>query len=353
VTLVPSTIIGLNAVIVAIAEETPRILVVRRAEHALATSEQRGGPPAAGESPDALPFGPFEPERHRTLELGLREWVEAQTGFRLGYAEQLYTFGDRYRDPRELAGGPRVVSVGYIALVREAPLSGTGDAQWRDWYEFLPWEDWRDRRPPAIDELIRPRLQRWIDMANDPDTRRARRDRVAITFGFDDAGWDFERVLDRHELLYEAGLVAEAWRDRQASAGMPGAPLADRPPPAVGESEIGCLPGQAMALDHRRILATALGRLRGKLRYRPVVFELLPRDFTLSRLQGVVEALTGVGLHKQNFRRLVIQGKLVEPTGQRESHTGGRPAELFRFRREVLRERLAPGVGVPALRLSG
>jgi hypothetical protein len=102
-----------------------------------------------------------------------------------------------------------------------------------------------------------------------------------------------------------------------------------------------------MALDHRRFLATALGRLRGKLKYRPVVFELLPATFTLLRLQRVVEALAGARLHKQNFRRLVEQGGLVEGTGLIETGTLGRPAELFRFRREVLRERRAPGVGVP------
>ena len=105
-----------------------------------------------------------------------------------------------------------------------------------------------------------------------------------------------------------------------------------------------------MALDHRRILATALGRLRGKLRYRPVVFELLPPTFTLLQLQRVVEALAGVGLHKQNFRRLVETGGLVEGTGRQDLATGGRPAELFRFRRDVLRERPAPGVGLPATR---
>jgi hypothetical protein len=103
-----------------------------------------------------------------------------------------------------------------------------------------------------------------------------------------------------------------------------------------------------MALDHRRILASALGRLRGKLKYRPVVFELLPATFTLLRLQRVVEALAGVRLHKQNMRRLVETGGLVEGTGRLESQTGGRPAELFRFRRDVLRERPAPGVGIPA-----
>ncbi len=103
--------------------------------------------------------------------------------------------------------------------------------------------------------------------------------------------------------------------------------------------------GEPMALDHRRLLATALGRLRGKLKYRPVVFELLPTTFTLLRLQRVVEALAGAPLHKQNFRRLVETAGLVEGTGVLESRPVGRPAELFRFRREVLRERRAPGVG--------
>jgi hypothetical protein len=101
-----------------------------------------------------------------------------------------------------------------------------------------------------------------------------------------------------------------------------------------------------MALDHRRLAATALGRLRGKLKYRPLVFELLPDTFTLLRLQRLVEALAGAPLHKQNFRRLVEKGGLVEGTGVVESHGKGRPAELFRFRREVLRERRTPGVGL-------
>ena len=104
--------------------------------------------------------------------------------------------------------------------------------------------------------------------------------------------------------------------------------------------------GEAMALDHRRLIATALGRLRGKLKYRPVIFELVPPTFTLLRLQRVVEALAGAKLHKQNFRRLVEKGGLVEGTGVVEPQGVGRPAELFRFRREVLRERRATGVGL-------
>jgi hypothetical protein len=92
------------------------------------------------------------------------------------------------------------------------------------------------------------------------------------------------------------------------------------------------------------MLATALGRLRGKIRYRPVIFELLPAEFTLLMLQRTVEALAGNRLHKQNFRRLVESGGLVERTGRFEHNTRGRPAELFRFRHDVFKERPAPGV---------
>jgi hypothetical protein len=153
--------------------------------------------------------------------------------------------------------------------------------------------------------------------------------------------WDTERVLDRYELLYEAGLVTEAARDRVQLR--PG----ELPPGALPSVEL----GTPMVADHRRILATAMGRLRGKLKYRPVVFELMPDSFTLLELQRTVEAVVGLRLHKQNFRRLVERSGLVEGTSRMLTETGGRPAELFRFRPEVVRERIAPGVHVPPLRL--
>jgi hypothetical protein len=344
----PELAVGLTAVIVAVTHEIPRVLVVRRMTHELATPAQKGLPVDL-DSPDALPFGPFQAEGDRTLEAGLRSWVQEQTGLPLSYVEQLYTFADRYRDTRELAGGPRLVSVGYIALVREAPLSGTGQAEWRDWYGYFPWEDWRKGRPRLIDRTIRPALEAWADAALEDGDRTRRRQRVSMTFGADTAGWDFERTLERFELLYEAGLVVEALRDRlaQRARGTEG----DGFGPAALETAR--LLGAPMALDNRRILATALGRLRGKIRYRPVVFELLPPQFTLLMLQRAVEALAGVRLHKQNFRRLVITGRLVERTGRREEGGRGRPAELFRFRREALLERTAPGVGIPTQRLTG
>ena len=326
----PSMIIGLNAAIVAVTQETPRILTVKRAEHALALRAKK---PASrnieSESVEALPFGPFDPDTDRTLELGLRRWVRGQTGLELGYVEQLYTFGNRNRDPLEREGGPRLISVAYLALVREGKLSGTGDALWQDWYRFLPWEDWRAGRPAMIVSQIEPALNSWIKSARDAATRRERQERADIHFGLRGAPWVTERVHDRYELIYEIGCAAEAVRDRRSHT----------------PSHLHL--GEAMALDHRRILASALGRLRGKLKYRPVIFELLPTTFTLLQLQRVVEALAGVRLHKQNLRRLVETAGLVEGTGRYESQTGGRPAKLFRFRRDVLRERPAPGVGIP------
>ncbi|HXK08780.1 MAG TPA: hypothetical protein VMT70_03960 [Vicinamibacteria bacterium] len=333
--MAPTIVVGLNAVIVAVTDEEPRLLTVERS---------RTGRSGAGGREPSLPFGPLDPAGHRTLELGLRAWVREQTGLDLGYAEQLYTFADRHRDPRERAGGPRMVSIAYLALVREGKVSGGGQARWRGFYEFLPWEDARCGRPALVEKGVAPALARWAGQAGDAETRRARRERAEITFGLRGATLDPVTVLERYELLYEAGLVAEAVRD-------------------AGDGEVTCsrgstgelaggapVLGEPMALDHRRLIATALGRLRGKLKYRPVVFELLPTSFSLLRLQRVVEALAGARLHKQNFRRLVEKGGLVEGTGLVEARGVGRPAELFRFRREVLRERRAPGVGLPALR---
>ncbi len=329
----PRVSIGLNAVIVAVTEEVPRILTV------LPRASEQGDP-----AEEALPFGPLDPEHDRTLDRGLRRWVHEQTGLALGYVEQLYTFGDRDRAPRARRRGLREVSVAYLALVRETSVFV--EARWRGWYEFFPWEDWRSGRPALIDGTIAPALAAWAGSAPDPSSRQERRERADIVFGLGGAPWDGERVLERYEVLYEAYLVPEAWRDREDLAGLPGEELRPVPPGHRPEP----LPGLPMAVDHRRILATALGRLRGKIKYRPVVFELLPPAFTLLQLQRVVEALAGVGLHKQNFRRLIENAGMVEGTGKLDALTGGRPAELFVFRRDVLRERPAPGVGLPHVR---
>jgi len=307
--------IRLSAVIAAATVEEPRVLTLRIGREAI----------------EALPSGPLEIE-HRTLEVGLRAWVERQTSQKLGYVEQLYTFGDRDRVETGDDGPSRALTVAYLALVREARPAGAVEAVLHNWYRYFPWEDWRAGKPAALPPLEE-RLRRWAHSAASETGRRLREERVGLAFS---ASWNDELVLERYELLYEADLIQERSRD----IGRP-IPAADFPASGV-----------PMAADHRRILATAIGRLRGKIKYRPVVFELMPPAFTFLQLQRTVEALAGVRLHKQNFRRLVEQQGLVEETGEISAETGGRPARLVRFRREVLLERPAPGLRMRAMRRS-
>jgi hypothetical protein len=317
--------IGLNAAIVSLQQDQPQILVVRPG-------------PQAEPSWDALPFGPFTPLDHRTLEIGLRRWVQEQTGLELGYVEQLYTFGDRGRHAEQGDIGPHVVSVGYLALAPHGEETRFRGAAWSPWYQYLPWEDWRAGEPEILSKEIIPRLRIWGAQprsGKEPAPPLSHMERLRICFPMDGGGWDEEKALERYELLYEAGLVAEAKRDGREAAGQ----WRDLSPL-----------GRPMQFDHRRVLATAISRLRAKLKYRPVIFELLAAEFTLFELQKTVEAIFGSHLHKQNFRRLVESAGLVEPTGDVRTQTGGRPAKLFRFRREVLLERPATGVRVKASR---
>jgi hypothetical protein len=271
-----------------------------------------------------LPSGPFE-SGHRSLQSGLRAWVEEQTGHPIGYMEQLYTFADRDRTGE----GRRAISISYLGLTRADNGHGTRDAAWRNWYGYFPWEDHRNGPPGTVETLFAPRLRKWAGAAPDRASREERWQRARITFGFDGEAWNEELVLQRYELLYEAGLVSEACAE---------------------ENVQDAVPGLAMLADHRRILATGIARLRAKIKYRPVVFELMPEAFSLLQLQRSVEALAGRLLHKQNFRRLIEQQELVEETGLTSFETGGRPAKLFRFREAVLAERAAAGTKLPLLR---
>jgi hypothetical protein len=291
----------LIAVIVAVTDGEPRVLTIG------------GG--------QALPSGPFE-LTHRSLQSGTRSWVEQQTHQPLGYVEQLYTFADRDRT----ASGQRMVSISYLGLTREVRAAGAPGVGWQGWYRYFPWEDRRGPDNAGLTETIDARLRAWSEAAHDAPARRERLRRIGVTFGHDGRTWNEELVLQRYELLWEARLVPES-------------PQAEQP-----------LGGEPMTHDHRRILATGIARLRAKIKYRPVVFELMPPRFTLLQLQRTVEALAGRLLHKQNFRRLIEQQDLVEETGERVTETGGRPAKLFRFRRDVVAERAVAGSKLPLAR---
>ncbi len=296
----------LVAVLVAVTDGEPKIMTIANA--------------------GALPSGPFE-FTHRSLQTGLRAWVEAQTGHPLGYVEQLYTFADRGRAGD--AKSPHSISISYLGLAREDQVGQGLEAHWSGWYEYFPWEDQRADLPASLARMLASRLRTWSKAAPTTALQRERWQRAAITFGLDEREWNEELVLQRYELLYEAGLIPEAVRD--------------------GADATAVIPGRPMTGDHRRILATGIARLRAKIKYRPVVFELMPAEFTLLQLQRSVEALAGRLVHKQNFRRLMEQ-QLVEETGAIAADTVGRPAKLFRFRHAVLAERAVAGTKLPLSR---
>lgn len=283
----------LIAVLVAVTDAMPRVMTI----------DLGGG----------LPSGNLE-SSHHSLQSGLRAWIEDQTHHPVGYLEQLYTFADRGRDA---AQGARRISISYLGLVQEQSVTGAPQSQWHGWYEYFPWEDHREGRPAMLDQIAE-RLTHWA-AGNDERCRRAR-----FAFGLDDRGWNEDMVLQRYELMFEAGLVEEAGQG-------PGF-------------------GRPMMADHRRILATAIARLRAKIKYQPVMFELMPDSFTLLHLQQTVEAIAGLRLHKSNFRRQIDQHELIEETGEMSQESRGRPAKLFRYRRVVLEARALAGSRLPISR---
>ncbi|MEB3753952.1 NUDIX hydrolase [Acinetobacter sp. MD2(2019)] len=273
-----------------------------------------------------LPHGPLTPIHH-SLQAGARTWVQQQTEQPLGYMEQLYTFVDINRSKKI---GHHVVYISYLGLVKEADEHSLNlDAKWQDWYDYFPWEDLRQGRSQHIIEQILPHIQNWVDSAPSTRIRHMRQQRMNLCWARDGFTWHEENTLLRYELMYEVGLIPES-------------PFFDdRLPPSIV--------GKEMQNHHRRVLATAMSRLRAKMQYRPVIFELMPPEFTLFQLQQSIEALNGVELHKQNFRRLINNQNLVEATGKESTPERGRPAQLYRFKSDVLQESLLSGYKFPTV----
>jgi hypothetical protein len=197
-----------------------------------------------------------------------------------------------------------------LALARYQAVQGAGKPTWLNCYELFPWEDWRAGRPVLLDDVIFPALDEWLAESG-PGELATRRERAELTFGLGHARWDPVRVLDRYELAYELKLVREAIfpgpeglpgseglprpeaipgseastqlesrsrtvQNRAKGAGAsarPGARAAAIASSGGGAGSGGGGPGlgRPLVLDHRRIAAAALERLRGKLAYRPVV----------------------------------------------------------------------------------
>ena len=298
----PQSIVELVPVLIAITNGSLRVLTVAQGE--------------------LLPNGLLAPLRH-SLQAGVRMWVAKQTSQPMGYVEQLYTFVDTRRQNEQ---GLPVLYVSYLGLVREAADSILHpDAKWQDCYCYFPWEDLR--ADGGQRDAIVSRLRIWANSADTEEVRQKRLKRIHLCWGVEPENWSEEYVLQRYEMLYESGLIAEATE--------------------LQENFDFALTGQPMRHDHRRVLATALSRLRAKIKYRPVIFELMPPEFTLLQLQNSVEAISGRLLHKQNFRRQIQQQNLIEPSDTGVSGSKGRPAQLYRFRDDVLPDRLISDIGLP------
>lgn len=322
----------------------------------------RGGEPFAGL--DAWPGGFMEwADDHDSREAALRELREETGCPAPEHVEALGSYSTNGRDPRQFAGardpetgewvsrGSRVTTNAYLMLVR---LEGGGfdprhgddatDARWVDVYTYFPWEDLRAADGRAAAQSALNALNEWAAGRGGD-----RAERVEFAWGFGLREWNEERVAERFALLMEAGLVEEARRD-----------VWGRPREGASRSF-----GRPMAFDHRRIMADALGRLRGKIKYLPAtLMALLGDEFTLDELQEGCEAIAGRPLHRANFRRAVAATKdratraprIVLGTGKRRARDAGGPGvapELFRFRQDALRARLETSLRLPWLPLDG
>ena len=320
----------------------------------------RGGEPFAGL--DAWPGGFMDwAGDHDSREAALRELKEETGCPPPEHVEPLGSYSTNGRDPRQFAGardpetgewvsrGSRVTTNAYLMLVKHEAFSpqhgdDATDARWVDVYTFFPWEDLRSADGRAAAQSALRALNEWAK-AHGGD----RAERVEFAWGFGLREWNEERVSERYALLLEAGLVDEAHRD-----------VWGRPTGAAGKRF-----GRGMAFDHRQIMADALGRLRGKIKYLPAaLMALLGAEFTLDELQEGCEAIAGRPLHRANFRRAVAPSKddrptrvprIVLGTGKRRARESGPgvPPELFRFREDTLRARLETSIRLPWLPLEG
>ncbi len=292
--------INICAIIVSLAGTDPAVLRLAGADDVVA---------------DIFPSGEYEPDLHKTLESGLFELVKDQTGSALQNCEQLLAV------PGVGDNGRHVVTIGYLALLineghANSQMSARG-ARWKNWYGFLPWEDWRNGRPALLDEIIIPQLQAWANHEGAYASGMGGKNsaaRIASAFGLRGHAWSTMDVVARYALMLEAGLLAESVRE-----GLWPKRRTDR------------LLGNAMGSSQRRMLAIAIERLRKNLEFKPVIRSLMSDEFTLTQLQECAEGILGTALHKQNFRRQIDNLKIVEKSGNTRKVTGGRPAALYRF----------------------
>ena len=319
---------------------------------------RRGRPPFARH--DAFPGGFVEWSKDRTAQDAASRELREETGLvTLEYLEPLDTYDEIGRDPRQFSGHPgadgrwvatgaRVVSKAFLAVARAeeappvAPQPGedAADAFWRDVYTYLPWEDLRSAQGRAAARELRHKLvAEWVSRADASSDARRRTDTVARLFGRrGHAGWNEERAPERFALLLEAGLLEESTRDQWG----------------VPSRRIAGVAGVPLSFDHRRMLADAIGRLRGKMKYAPAVLAaLLGARITTVTLHRACEAIAGRPIHLANLRRAFTTAGLIEEDGFLSGAAAGpgRPARQYRWSADITDVRLDQALKIPWLPL--
>jgi hypothetical protein len=271
-----------------------------------------------------FPSVAFDPGAHDCLDLGVRDWLHENTGLELGKLEQVHT-ARRSGAGSGIGESCSALSIGFLGLVPPQQRTQVTRGTWRRCLDFMPWEDRRRRGGltghERVGQFLLSRLHA-ATLAGEQSLERQSR-RIRSAFGLDSTPWDEAATLER------CALVQNSVPYTSEPGGLPyveGMTLETIMPPR-------------MVVDHLQILASAIGRLRTRLRVRPIAMDLVPPVFTLLDLQRSAEAILGPSLHKQNFRRYVEGAGVIEATGTMRQQTGGRPAQLFRFRREGMSER--------------
>jgi hypothetical protein len=293
---------------------------------------------------DALPGGFVNWEKdHDGLAAAHRE-LEEETGQLAEVIEELRTYDEFGRDPRQFSGrvdpesgdwittGPRIVTRAFVAplQIESTPTPARGSdarqARWEGVYRYLPWEDQRTSEGRRMVASIAAHLLSRIPDGRDPEVDRSVIQRhFAVETADLPLRWDPEETSARWSLLQEAGLLTEAHRDLWGEL----------------QADPGLVFGEPLAFDHRRILADALGWLRAQLRRRPGLARgLVGDEFRLAQLQAVYESVGGGKLTRPNFRRVMTNHPhaiIIEPiAGPTVGEGRGRPASLYGFRPEAL-----------------
>ncbi len=253
--------------------------------------------------PLSLPAAPFDPARGQSFEARLREWASIHTAAQITHVEQI---GAR------LSHG--YIRICLLALVSDRNAFMPRGARWTPIADIFPWENWCDHEPEGLVQVLRPALYEWSKQAR-RKTSSLDREMLDVLFAGQAKNWKPALAGERFAVLYKAGLAPEAVRDSA------GAAISMRQRHAA-------VYGQIMDAGDRQVLADTLSYLREKIAHHGIMPALLPGPFTLGALQKSVEAIVGVGLHTQNFRRDIVHSGQVIKTGQ----TGRTVSSLYKSR---------------------